>query len=335
MREHVFDGIEEYDQKLPNWWLFTLWITVVFFAFYWIAAFQFGWLPTDEERIDPKVAAIRQQQNEVMLKMLNDENLWKMSRDPITVSEGKQVYQETCMGCHGQNLGGPNEQPGLLGLPLNDDEWKYGGNPKYIYQTVNNGSPDPSKGMVAWGPMLGPEKVAKVTAYILSKHDTMPVQEPVEKPAESPVGTTVGIDPDNGAATVDGDLQSLASIGKTVFATYCVACHGPDGKGMPNNMAPSLVGSELLTGPSERAAMILLDGIQAEGKFTGVMVSWKAILTDEQIAGVLTHSRSHFGNSAGPITPDQVSYARDKYQNIVAPHRRVDLEKITTELPAQ
>lgn len=337
LREHVYDGIQEYDQKLPNWWLFTLWITVVFFLIYWVAYFQLGLFKSDSEIMDPKIADLRQKQRDSMMEMLNDDNLWNMSRDPGAVAAGKMVYDQTCAGCHGPNLGGPTEGVQFIGLPLNDAEWKYGGKPSYVFQTVFNGSPDPTKGMVAWGPMFGTEKVADVTAYVLSKQPTMPTQEPVEKPAASPVGTGIGAVPATQATApvgADAQLHALMQTGETTYNTFCFACHGADGKGMPGNLAPSLSGSELLTGPGERGALIVLDGIEPEGKFTGVMVSWKAILSDEQIAGVLTYTRSHFGNSAGPIHPEQIAIAREKTQ-AAAPHRRADLEAITSEGPTE
>ena len=58
LREHTFDGIEEYDQKLPNWWLFTLYITIVWFVFAWVAYYQLGFFPSDYERVDGQIAKI-------------------------------------------------------------------------------------------------------------------------------------------------------------------------------------------------------------------------------------------------------------------------------------
>ena len=51
VRDHVYDGIQEYDQKLPNWWLFTWYITMVWFVIAWLAYYQFGVGRTDHEAV--------------------------------------------------------------------------------------------------------------------------------------------------------------------------------------------------------------------------------------------------------------------------------------------
>lgn len=195
LRKHVYDGIQEYDQKLPNWWLFTLHITIVFFIGYWFAYFQFKIFKNDAERLDPIVEEIQQKRMGEMLAMLDNENLWKMSRDAAVVNEGQKVYMATCFPCHGPNLGGKIEAPIYIGLSLLDDEWKYGGSPKAIYQMVYDGTPNPvevmAKGEIVMPPqgaVLGPEKIAKVAAFVLSHHDTMPKGErpAAEEPTAPP-----------------------------------------------------------------------------------------------------------------------------------------------------
>ncbi len=177
LRPHVFDGIEEYDQKLPNWWLFTLYIAIVFFVVHWIIHFQFRVVPSDAQRLDPVVAKIRDDRMKAMTAMLNDTTLGKLATDQAVVAEGQKIYQQTCLPCHGPNRGGKTEAPLYIGASLADAEWRYGAKPTDIYKMIFDGSPSPAdlaaKGeipMPAQGPVLGPEKVASVAAFILSHH---------------------------------------------------------------------------------------------------------------------------------------------------------------------
>jgi cytochrome c oxidase cbb3-type subunit 3 len=177
LRHHVYDGIEEYDQKLPNWWLFTLYIAIAFFVIHWMIHFQFRVVPTDAQRLDPIVENIRATRLKAMMAMLNDETLAKMAHDQAVVADGQRIYQQTCLPCHGPNRGGRTEAPIYIGASLSDEQWRYGGKPTDIYKMIFNGSPAPAelttKGeipMPGQGPVLGPEKVATVAAFILSHH---------------------------------------------------------------------------------------------------------------------------------------------------------------------
>jgi len=129
--------------------------------------------------------------------------------------------------------------------------------------------------------------------------------------------------------------SALLEEGRATFNAHCVNCHGLDGKAdlMPG-MGPSLVGSELLNGPTEQPAMAMLHGIHAEGRFTGVMVPWKDILDDRQIAGVINFMRSNFGNSASPpVVPEQIAWVRQKYADRDQQFSRAAIEGTDTYLP--
>lgn len=173
LREHVFDGIEEYDQKLPNWWLFTLYITIVWFVIAWFIYYQTPLRTlTDHEKVDAKIAAIeslKKTELEKMLATLNDDTLLQMSKDPGHTGSGKAIYEAKCAACHGVELDAKLNGIQLPGLPLNDSEWKYGGAPLAIMKIVTEGSPDVTKGMIAWKTQIGPTDIAQVVAYILSK----------------------------------------------------------------------------------------------------------------------------------------------------------------------
>ncbi len=173
IRDHVFDGIQEYDQKLPNWWLFTFYIAIVYFVIAWFVYYQTpARIPTDGEHIDGQIAVIEQKKNaelESMLASLSDDSLREMSKDATHAAAGKAIFEAKCAACHGLDLSSKLNGMQLPGLPLNDTEWKYGHNPLQIMNIVTNGSPDVTKGMIPWKTQLSPSEIAQVVSYILSK----------------------------------------------------------------------------------------------------------------------------------------------------------------------
>jgi cytochrome c oxidase cbb3-type subunit 3 len=174
LRDHVYDGIHEYDQQLPNWWLFTLYIFIVWFVVYWFLYYQVGAFQTDEQRIDAALAIIteaKDAQITAILADLDEEAFWQMSQDPAVVDAGRAHYNQYCVVCHAPDLSAKLNGAPLPGVPLNDMEWKYCRNPIDIFNIVTKGSPDVTKGMIAWDATLGPKKIVETAAFILSYHD--------------------------------------------------------------------------------------------------------------------------------------------------------------------
>src|SRR5437667_3044091 len=103
--------------------------------------------------------------------------------------------------------------------------------------------------------------------------------------------------------------------GKKIFAANCQTCHQANGLGVPGQYPP-LAGSEFTTGGSKRPAMIVLKGLQGPVTVKGqkfgsaVMQPWDKTLTDQKIADVLTYERSEWGNSASPVTAEQIAALR-------------------------
>jgi len=184
LRDHIYDGIQEYDQKLPNWWLFTLYITIVWFVIHWLCYYQFGLGSSDTEVIDKVVAEMNAARDKQM-ESITDKQLWEMSRDPKMVEAGKATFHSPgmCVACHAPDLTGMLAGVKLPGLPLHDQEWKYGGKPVEIFKVVRKGSPDVTKGMIAWENMLGIKRVSEVVAYVLSNHKE---GEPITKAPDAP-----------------------------------------------------------------------------------------------------------------------------------------------------
>jgi cytochrome c oxidase cbb3-type subunit III len=164
LRPHVYDGIQEYDGRLPNWWLWTLYITIIFSVVYWFSWYDGKVMDSDAQLMEREMSRIEEARLAAVGE-LNDSTFWAMSRNAGFVASGKTVYMEHCALCHGNNL------EGGIGLALVDNEWRYGGTPMEVYQIVSKGSPDRASGMQAWDSLLGPQRISQVVAYIMSHHE--------------------------------------------------------------------------------------------------------------------------------------------------------------------
>lgn len=124
-----------------------------------------------------------------------------------------------------------------------------------------------------------------------------------------------------------GDRRTLADLappagaksgvvdGAQIFAAQCVACHQASGAGLPG-VFPPLAGSEWVTGKEAVLTQILLHGISGSltvkgATYKGEMPSFQDKLNDAEIAAVLTHVRSNFGNAAGKVDAALVKTERD------------------------
>lgn len=158
---HVYDDdLVEEDNRLPLWWQYTLYGAVVFAAVYWYAEHQVGAFSSQADVYQKEMISVRLEQAKKNGGALPPETLIALSKTPATVEQGKQVFASTCVACHRADGGGN------IGPNLTDDAWLHGGKPENIYATVRDGVA--AKGMPAWGPQLGDEKVAAATAYVIS-----------------------------------------------------------------------------------------------------------------------------------------------------------------------
>ncbi|MGE9268901.1 MAG: c-type cytochrome, partial [Verrucomicrobiales bacterium] len=113
-----------------------------------------------------------------------------------------------------------------------------------------------------------------------------------------------------------------AEQGKVLFETYCGACHGNDGRGANDGQFPPLAGSGWVAGEPERAIQVVLHGLQGPVKVEGpdgelrdydlVMPPQGGVLSDDQLAAILTYVRSAWGNEAGAVAAAQVAAVREQ-----------------------
>lgn len=167
-RPHTYDGIREYDKRLPNWWLYTLYATILFWIVYWFANQIARIVPSDGANVDAEMSRIAAAKMASSIDVSNDDKFWEMSQNATFVEAGKAAFQQNCVACHLASMKGKAENPTAIGPNLTDNAWIHGGTPKEIYKTLQQGVL--LKGMPAWEPVLGQKKTAELVAYILSQH---------------------------------------------------------------------------------------------------------------------------------------------------------------------
>jgi len=165
--QHEYDGIQEYDNPLPGWWLFLFWATILFSAWY-LLYYQFGHGETVPQQYDREMLALYDLQTKQLLKLgpINDELIAGFSAKPDMMASAKGLFAQKCAVCHG-----PAGQ-GNIGPNLTDDYWLHGGKPTQIYHTIAEGVP--AKGMISWKSQLPAGQMLALSAYVRTMHGSNP-----------------------------------------------------------------------------------------------------------------------------------------------------------------
>jgi len=147
------DGIEEYDNPMPNWWVGMFYLTIIWAVAY-VAYYHFIGKESHVKALAAQVA-------EAEARWPKSSQLATVEETPAAIAAGEGVYKANCVACHGAEL------QGGIGPSLVDSTWVHGSKPEEIVATITNGVA--AKGMPTWGPILGNEKIGEVAAYIISK----------------------------------------------------------------------------------------------------------------------------------------------------------------------
>ncbi|WP_018411735.1 cytochrome-c oxidase, cbb3-type subunit III [Methyloversatilis thermotolerans] len=214
---HQWDEtLAEWNNPLPRWWVWLFWITIIFSVIYLVAYPGLGSLGnalgwSATGAYDKEVATA-----EAKVAPLFDRyaamDIKQVAADPEARAMGERLFLNNCAVCHGTDARGSRGFPNLT-----DKDWLYGGEPETIVATLTNGR---NGAMPAFGGALDSEQVRDVANYVRSL---------------------------SGLAADSIRVQR----GKTLFATNCVACHGPEGKGNQLMGAPNLTDGIWLYGSTE------------------------------------------------------------------------------------
>ena len=169
------DGIEEYDNPLPDWWLGLFWLCAIWAVGYGVHYHFIG---------------NRSQEASFQAEMAAAAAMWPQESaadvafalTPEAIQAGSEVFGTYCVACHGQNL------EGFIGPSFLDDEWLHGHTPQEVIRTITEGVLE--KGMTPWGGILTPEQINHAAAFVLSKNAEalgIPL-EAIGQPAGGPEG---------------------------------------------------------------------------------------------------------------------------------------------------
>ena len=241
---HVWDGdLSELNNPVPRWWT-VMYLALCIFALGYLVLYP--GLGTYEGTLGFTAGKQVQQEQEALNTRIQPiyERFAAMSIPDIARDEGareigQRLFLNNCAQCHGSDAKGGRSFPNLT-----DKAWLWGGEPDQILQTITQGRHGI---MPPWKASIKPDEASNIAQYVRSlsglAHDPLRVVP-----------------------------------GKRGFDTFCVACHGAEGKGNTLVGAPDLTDDVWLYGSSEATIVeTILEGRDNQ------MPAQEHILTLEQI----------------------------------------------------
>ena len=273
---HQWDGIEEYNNPLPRWWVWVFYATIVWSIGYMVA--YPAWplisqatpgLLKSSTRADvaAEIARFDAANADIKAKLIAAD-LNGIAADPDLASfaerAGAAVFKTNCSTCHGSGAAGFEGKgyPNLL-----DDDWLWGGTMEDIHLTITHGIRNTTDADARYSEMpkfgadelLDGTQIGQVVEHVLAlsgqEHDA-----------------------------------ALATEGAVVYADNCSACHAEDGSGDRAQGAPKLTDAIWLYGGTREA----ITETVTYSRF-GVMPNWNQRLSEDEIRAVAFYVHTRGG----------------------------------------
>lgn len=263
---HSWDGIEEWNNPLPKWWVWVFYLTIIWGIWYTIAypawpLFERATAGYKEfstrAQVAEEIAAVDAANAEINAK-LAAADLTAIADDAAlnsyATNAGKAVFMTWCAQCHGSGAAGAKGYPNLL-----DDDWLWGGDIEAIHETISYGIRNEQSDMARFsempkfGEILEEGEITQVVNYVMSL---------------------------SGAAN---DASQVAA-GETVFMDNCAACHADDATGDIYQGAPNLKDAIWLYGGDYDTLIETVTNARY-----GVMPAWEGRLDEAEIRAVATY----------------------------------------------
>lgn len=260
---HSWDGIEEFNNPLPRWWLWTFYATIVWAIGYTVAYPAWPLLKeatpgllgySTRAEVQEDIDAVASANADIEMRLASAE-LSTISDDPALQSyatnAGGAVFRTWCAQCHGSGAAGAKGYPNLL-----DDDWLWGGTIEEVHYTISHGIRNDVdfdahwSQMPAYGELFTEDEIGAVVQHVKA---------------------ISGQDHD----------AALAETGSVLFLDNCAACHGDAGMGDQFQGAPNLTDAIWLYGGDEAT----LTETVTNARF-GVMPPWNERLSAAEVAAV-------------------------------------------------
>lgn len=265
---HTWDGIQEFNNPLPRWWVYVFVACVVWAGIYTI--FYPAWPlvhgatrgvfgSQERKNVDAEIKRFADANAPIQAKLVATD-LTAIASDPelanYTRNAGAAIFRNNCAQCHGAGAAGNKGYPNLL-----DNDWLWGGKIEDIHTTITHGirnTTDPDarlSEMPKFGTdgLLTAEQIDQVVQYVRK------------------------------ISNQDHD-EAMATKGAQIFADNCSACHGEDGKGNRDLGAPNLTDAIWLYGGD----VATLTETVTKARY-GVMPNWNQRLSEADIRAVAAY----------------------------------------------
>ncbi|HBZ45091.1 MAG TPA: cytochrome-c oxidase, cbb3-type subunit III [Maritimibacter sp.] len=266
---HEWDGIQEFNNPLPKWWVYIFYATIIWGIGYTIAYPAWPLINgatkgllgySTRTEVAAEINRFEEMNAGVKAELASMDPADIVGNEAVynyAIQSGRATFATYCSQCHGSGANGVEEGNGYPNLL--DDDWLWGGDITAITTTITHGIRNDEDPDARWSQMpafgddyLADDEITNVVAY---------------------VGSLSGLE-------FEGDVTA----GETVFMDNCTACHMEDGTGDREQGAPNLTDAIWLYGSSEQA----IETSVRQGPF-GVMPSWNARLDDAQVKAVAAY----------------------------------------------
>lgn len=276
---HEWDGIEELDNPMPRWWLWSFYACIAWGVVY-VALFPawplvsratqglLGW--SSHGQLERELAAERIKKAPVRAA-IERAPLERIADDPAlfeaAVEGGRSAFKVHCVQCHGSGAAGGKGYPNL-----NDDDWLWGGNIAEIHYTITHGvrNPDHAKTRLSQMPAFGRDQMLE----------------------SGQIGDIVA---HVRVISKQGKASPASLRGAALFADNCAACHGADGTGNRQFGAPNLTDAIWLYGGDPDTLTATVNNARY-----GVMPAWGTRLDPVTIKMLAVYVHSLGGGEATP-----------------------------------